>query len=186
MTDIIAGAVIVNFTYKNLELKNLFSFRDASVSASYPGAPFFYRDQWQLINAKRARVLGQHGTNARVLNARTHACWPSTLARLVFSRVDHWHILIWTACCNTCWLKACVANWSWRIWEWLLMGYNADHTHLSSNMSHDLHSFLCKSVDRCCWSDFVYFKVTQYINPSKPSSRYFRWKCWSFHCLYFR
>ena len=64
MTDIIDGAVIVNFTYKNLELKNLFSFRDASVSASYPGAPFFYRDQWQLINAKRARVLGQH---ARVL-----------------------------------------------------------------------------------------------------------------------
>ena len=88
----------------------------------------------------------------------------------------HWHILIWTACCNTCWLKACVANWSWRIWEWLLMGYNADHTHLSSNMSHDLHSLLCISVGRCCWSDFVYFKVTQYINPSKPSSRYFRCK----------
>ena len=54
----------------------------------------------------------------------------------------HWHILIWTACCNTCWLKACVANWSWRLWEWLLMGYNADHTHLSSNMSHDWHSLL--------------------------------------------
>ena len=54
----------------------------------------------------------------------------------------HWHILIWTACCNTCWLKACVVNWSWRIWEWLLMGYNADHTHLSSNMSHDLYSLL--------------------------------------------
>ena len=28
--------------------------------ASYPGAPLFYRDQWQLINAKRAKVLGQH------------------------------------------------------------------------------------------------------------------------------
>ena len=25
-------------------------------SASYPGAPLFYRDQWQLINAKRAKV----------------------------------------------------------------------------------------------------------------------------------
>ena len=49
------------------------------------------------------------------------------------------------------------------------MGYNADHTHLSSNMSHDLYSLLCISVGRCCWSDFVYFKVTQYINPSKPS-----------------
>ena len=59
--------------------------------------------------------------------------------RTLFS---HWHILIWTACYNTCWLKACVANWSWRIWEWLLMGYNADHTHLSSNMSHDLYSLL--------------------------------------------
>ena len=81
----------------------------------------------------------------------------------------HWHILIWTACCNTCWLKACVANWNWRIWEWLLMGYNADHTHLSSNMSHDLHSLLWISVGRCCWSDFVYLKVTQYINPSKTS-----------------
>ena len=43
------------------------------------------------------------------------------------------------------------------------MGYNADHTHLSSNMSHDVHSLLCISVGRCCWSDFVYFKVTQYI-----------------------
>ena len=99
---------------------------------------------------------------------------------------NHWHVLIWTACCNTCWLKACVANWSWRIWEWLLMGYNADHTHLSANMLHDLHSLLWIAVGRCCWSDFVYFKVTQYINPSKPSSRYFRWKCWSFYCLYFR
>ena len=27
-------------------------------------------------------------------------------------------------------------------------------------------------VGRCFWSDFVYFKVTQYMNPSKPS-RYF-------------
>ena len=65
------------------------------------------------------------------------AAWNST-----FRSCKHWHILIWTACCNTCWLKACVANWSWRIWEWLLMGYNADHTHLSSNMSHDLYSLL--------------------------------------------
>jgi hypothetical protein len=24
-------------------------------------------------------------------------------------------IYIWTACCNTYWLKACVANWSWRM-----------------------------------------------------------------------
>ena len=46
------------------------------------------------------------------------------------------------------------------------MGYNADHTHLSSNMSHDLHSLLCISVGRCCWSDFVYFKVTLTVHKS--------------------
>ena len=123
----------------------------------------------------RYRLCRSHWSYDNQWNCKSHSVSP-----------EHWHILIWTACCHTCWLKACVANWSWRIWEWLLMGYNADHTHLSSNISHDLHSLLCISVGRCCWSDFVYFKVTQYINPLKPSSRYFRWKCWSFHCLYFR
>ena len=126
--------------------------------------------------------------------------WETFLDPITFREIrKHNHILIsmneirtppWqpfgTACCNTFWLKACVANWSWRIWEWLLMGYNADHTHLSWNMSHDLHSLLWISVGRCCWSDFVYFQVTQYITPSKPSSRYFRCKCWSFYGLYFR
>ena len=37
----------------------------------------FYRDQWQLINAKRAKVLGQHAKNQARKGAR-----PSTLARL--------------------------------------------------------------------------------------------------------
>ena len=37
----------------------------------------FYRDQWQLINAKRARVLGQRAKKPTVLGQHR-----STLARL--------------------------------------------------------------------------------------------------------
>ena len=37
-----------------------FTQKRGILPASYPGAPLFYRDQWQLINAKRAKVLGQH------------------------------------------------------------------------------------------------------------------------------
>ena len=53
----------------------------------------FYRDQWQLINAKRARVLGQHATGNCSAWQKMHQTWRTSYSK-------HWFeaIYVFEAC----------------------------------------------------------------------------------------
>ena len=47
----------------------------------------FYRDQWQLINAKRARVLGQHATGNCSVWQKMHQTWRTSYAKRVRRKI---------------------------------------------------------------------------------------------------
>ena len=158
------------FLYKLfIFLQNLFtSFSENFFSKEnflQRGSAWFYGYSFML---RSPNIKGQSNSFALIRTTDQIFSWHESITDFTIQK--HWHILIWTACCNTFWLNI-YAKQGWP---------HINACRRSCRMIRMVCYEFC--VGRCFWSNFVYSNVTQYIQ--KPQSRYFLWKSKSFYCLY--